>query len=638
MILNEMVILDQIRRKDYRLGSVAALLLMGMSTLLAGLWYVQIISSREHEQSQRNQSMRTVRIPAVRGKILDLHGNVLVQDQPSYNLSAYLEELRPHFRKAWRDNRPSERLSSEQRLQLEIALRYQVVTNFVNRMGLDIPMDVTSANVQRHFSELRALPLPVMKKLNSTSVARFMELSDQIPGFDIEAVPTRHYHEISVAHIVGHLKKDSSPRDESAGYNYRLPDFRGVIGLEQTFDDQLRGQPGTRSMLVNHLGYRQSESLVVPSQPGKNIYLTIDLEIQKTAHAALAESGKKAGAVVVLDVNNGDVIALVSLPVFDPNEFIPGINTKKWAEYRNTRPSPLLFRATQERYPPGSIFKIITGLAALESGVVKTNDFMYSPGHYRLGRRNIDDTAPPGQYNFEKAFKHSSNTYFIHHGLACGIEKIIQMGNQFFLGQRTGLLPRQEVAGQFPTLDEASSGWRDGDTANIAIGQGRITVTPLQMGLMTAAVANGGRMFWPRLVDRIEPADPDAFIDAMTFPQGKIRGQLHVAPRHLAALQHAMWADVQEDGGTGRRAHIKNYEVCGKTGTAEVRSRGRRDKVTWFASFAPYQQPRYAVVVMVESGISGGRTCAPVAKKIYEALRDRDRESASHPGGPLAHN
>jgi penicillin-binding protein 2 len=145
-------------------------------------------------------------------------------------------------------------------------------------------------------------------------------------------------------------------------------------------------------------------------------------------------------------------------------------------------------------------------------------------------------------------------------------------------------------------------------------------------------------MFWPRLVDRIEPADPDAFIDAMTFPQGKIRGQLHVAPRHLAALQHAMWADVQEDGGTGRRAHIKNYEVCGKTGTAEVRSRGRRDKVTWFASFAPYQQPRYAVVVMVESGISGGRTCAPVAKKIYEALRDRDRESASHPGGPLAHN
>ena len=621
-ILNKMIILDQIRRKDYRLGSVAVFLLLGMGILLTGLWYVQIISSRQYEESQRNQSIRTVRIPAVRGKIMDRYGSVIAEDKPTYNLSAYLEELRPHFRSAWRASRPKKKLSRNESLSLQIAVRHQVVSNFVNRIGLGIPMGITSKDVQQHFNDLRALPLPVIRNLDLTSVARFMEKSDQIPGFDIEVWPTRYYPEMSVAHLVGHLRKDTSVKEESAAYNYRLPDFRGVIGLEQTFDDKIRGQPGTRTMLVNHLGYRQSESLIVPSQPGNHIYLTIDLEIQKIAHAALAKSGHKAGAAVVLDVNNGDVIALASHPAFDPNEFIPSIGPKKWAEYRNSNPSPLLFRATQERYPPGSIFKIISGLAALESGVVKTNDIMYSAGHYQLGRRNIDDTAPPGQYDFKKAFKHSSNTYFIHHGLACGIENIIRMGNQFFLGQRSGLLPRQEVAGQFPTLEEVRGNWRDGDTANIAIGQGRITVTPLQMGLMTAAVANGGRIFWPRLVARIEPADPDAFIEAMSFPKGKVRGQLRVNPRNLKALQHAMWADVHEESGTGWRSKIESYAVCGKTGTAEVRSGGRRDKITWFASYAPYKHPRYAIVVMVESGISGGRTCAPIAKKMFECFHE----------------
>ncbi|MDP7010110.1 MAG: hypothetical protein QF685_01920, partial [Verrucomicrobiota bacterium] len=253
-----MVILDQIRRKDYRLGSVAVFLLFGAGVLLAGLWYVQIISSRQYEESQRNQSIRTVRIPAVRGKIMDRHGSVIAKDRPTYNLVAYLEELRPHFRRAWRENRPKRKLSRDESLNLQITVRYQVVSNFVAQIGLGIPMDITPEDVQQHFNDLRALPLPVLRNLDSASVARFMEKSDQIPGFDIEVWPTRHYSEISVAHLVGHLRKDVLGKEESRAYNYRLPDFRGVIGLEQTYDNKIRGQPGTRTMLVNHLGYRQS--------------------------------------------------------------------------------------------------------------------------------------------------------------------------------------------------------------------------------------------------------------------------------------------------------------------------------------------------------------------------------------------
>ena len=212
------------------------------------------------------------------------------------------------------------------------------------------------------------------------------------------------------------------------------------------------------------------------------------------------------------------------------------------------------------------------------------------------------------------------------------------MGDQFFLGQRTGLLPRQEVAGQFPTLRDVRDKWYDGDTANLSIGQGRISVTPLQMALMTSAVANGGVIYWPRIVSRVEPVDPDASSKMTMIPKGKIRGHLQVRPENLKALQYAMWTDVQQEGGTGRRARIEGFDIGGKTGTAEVKSRGKRDKITWFVSYGPTENPRYAVVIMIESGVSGGKTCAPIAKQIYEALLERETELANRPAGFLPSN
>jgi len=616
------------REKDLRLYGVGGLLLLGMGILLVGLWYVQVATALVYVKDQETQSMRTVRIPAVRGSILDAQGQPLAQDRPTYVVNAYLEELRHHFREEWKNNKPEGKLTDKESTRLEVRVRHRVVKRFTDKLGLDQAMQISPEKMQHHFRDQRALPLPVIHELSSTNIARFMENNWKVPGLELEVTSKRHYPSLSIAHITGHLKRGNSTKEESVRYNYRLPDYMGSLGLEQTFDNHLRGQPGTRSVLVNNLGYRQSDSILIPPQAGSNVVLTLDLNIQEATMKALNETEGKGASAVVINVNNGDIVAMASTPVFDPNQFTPGISHELWNSYLATRPSPLIFRATQERYPPGSIFKIVSGLAALEHGLNPTNK-TYSAGYYRVGRRRIDDTAAPGHYNFKRAFKKSSNTYFIHHALAegHGIKPIIDIGQQFFLGQFTGLLPGQETNGQFPTMKSVNQGWSDGDTANISIGQGPISVTPLQMALVTATVANGGIIYHPRLIDRIESSDPNEAEHALRFPKGRQRGKLNVRPENLAIIRDAMLADVADDDGTGMRARIEGYEVCGKTGTAEVKSpRDGNYKITWFASFAPFKNPRYAVIVLVERGVSGGLTCAPAAKKIYRALIERDNK------------
>ncbi len=603
---------------EQRLHLAGAALLAGLALLLGGLAYVQLITALEHEEEQKNQSRRTVRLPAVRGAILDSSGRPLAHDRPSFVIHAYLEELRHHFRTAWRE--------APHDTRTEAGVRHAVVSDFISQLQLDQPFTLTEEELQKHFIEQLALPIPVMRDLSQTNVAWFMENSWRVPGMDVEAQPHRHYPSESVAHLVGRLRRPQSIPDEEQPYHYRLPDFTGAMGLEQTFNETLRGTAGTKSLLVNNLGYRQREEIVVPPQPGNNVILTLDLEIQEATHRALGETGRKGAAAAVMNVQTGDLIALASLPVFDPNAFIPGIRSELWSKYREARPSPLLFRATQERYPPGSIFKIISGLAALEAGTNPTN-FVYNPGYAKVGRRRIDDTAPPGHYDFHEGFKHSSNTYFITRAIETGADKIIALGDQFFLREKTGLLARQEARPQFPTLADVQnrSHWQDGDTANLAIGQGPVAVTPLQMAVMTAAIANGGKVFVPRVVDRITPVDPTRASETKQFPPAKIRGTLKVNPKNLAHVQRAMLSDVADDDGTGKRARIEGFAICGKTGTAEVRNREGRHKITWFASYAPFEKPKYVVVVMVERGASGGLTCAPAAKKIYEALIARDQ-------------
>jgi penicillin-binding protein 2 len=299
----------------------------------------------------------------------------------------------------------------------------------------------------------------------------------------------------------------------------------------------------------------------------------------------------------------------------------------------------------QDNYPPGSIFKVVVALAALDAGLnpaelyhVEPNPANPGKGMIRVGGQTFRDTAPPGDYDFRKAFIHSSNAYFITNGIRAGIRNIVRLGQQLHLGERATAIPaRQEVSGYFPELKRVGVGWSDAATANVCIGQSPVLVTPLQMAVMTGAIANGGKVLWPRIVDRIEPQDPLLGEPQEYALPGQVRAELDVKPRSLQLVREAMLADTEDPGGTayqafhGAAAGPKALRVCGKTGTAQIEdARGTVvDHITWFISFAPYDKPRYVVVVMVESGGSGGTTCAPIAREIYAALERQEQNIAT---------
>jgi penicillin-binding protein 2 len=390
----------------------------------------------------------------------------------------------------------------------------------------------------------------------------------------------------------------------------------------------LRGRAGAKSVLVNNLGYRQTETIWTPAEPGHNVVLSLDVNLQKVAEQSVARrAGVQArGAVVVMDVHSGDILALVSSPKLDPNWFVQGVPPAEIERLNDPHLRPQINRATQENYAPGSIFKTIIGLACLEAGL-NPNEQIYNPGHIYVGRRFINDLAAAGQYDFRRAIVKSSNTYFITNGLRHGgIEKIIALGQRLHLGERAGLPTRQETAGIFPSPGRVSSGWYDGDTANICIGQGQIAVSPLQMAVATSALANGGKVFWPRLVERLEPQDPASPEPPTVFEKGRVRDELGARAQNLQVLHNAMLAETEDPEGTGHAAVVPGMRICGKTGTAQVTDARNRvvDHTTWFVSFAPYGQPRYAVVVMIESGASGGASCAPIAGDIYLAIREME--------------
>lgn len=625
-----MIVFDQLKKNDPHLRAVTWAVLLGMGLLAVGLWWVQIISYRHYTENQKAQSFRTVRIPAVRGKILDRNGVALAENQPSYNIILYVDELRQEFKKEWSRTRPpaGTRLPLAQRRGLEAQARYRVASNSVHQLAtiLQQPLSLSFDGFMKHYTNQLALPLTLLTNANVQQVARLLEGSVNPPGVDLEVQPSRFYPGGTLAaHILGFLVPDNrSMEGEVSDFNFRLSDYRGLVGIEGEFDGDLRGKAGVKSVLVNSLGYRQSENIWTPAAPGKNVVLTVDARIQQVAESALqsALSTTPRGAVVVLDPHNGDVLAIASSPTLNPNSFIPRISKQDWKAL-NDESRPQINRAMQENYAPGSIFKVVTGLAILEAGI-DPHEKIYNPSWIRVPGRNrqIDDLADPGEYDFRRAFIKSSNTYFITNGLRAGIESIVRLGQRLHLGERTGLLLSQETPGSFPNLATVRRNWIAVDSAYICIGQGKMVVTPLQMAVMISAVVNGGKVLWPRLVQRVEPAEAHSEEPVIEFPPKPPRDDLKVSERSLNITREAMLADVEE-GGTGKQALVPGMSIGGKTGTAQITDgQGRLvGRTTWFASCAPFENPRWVVVVMVEQGVSGGGTCAPVAAKIYRAIQ-----------------
>jgi penicillin-binding protein 2 len=649
-----MFVFDRLKGDSGRLRPIAVIVAAGMFVLLGGLWFVQIVYSKRFQNNLIRQSYRTVRIPAIRGKILDRNGNVLADDQPHYNAILYLEDLQGQFdaqyvssAKMFVKEHPEaltnkgRTIPASTRHALHLAADCAVVSNITRHVStiLDEPRILNTNGFLRHYNDYPYVPFQLVPNLGIRQVAMFSEQLSGQPALELETQPVRFYpHGTVAANLIGYVQRRDEPI--SSEISFTMPDFQGRSGVERVYDEQLRGKPGEKSVLVNNLNYRQREHVENPNQPGNDVYLTIDLDIQKAAERALASAQYETrGAVIVMDPRNGDLIALASAPTFDPNEFVPGLTQTEAARLDDKVLTPQLNRAVSGTYPPGSTFKIITSIACLESGL-DPEEIYDSRGYYQASptSRRIGDTAGPGKFNFKRAFYRSSNPYFIHYGSMAGLRKILEVAHRFHLGEKTRISTGQEpYGGTVPASDSVGFTFPLSSTPDVCIGQ-EITITPLQMACMVSVIANGGTLYWPRVVSHSRSPDTGETTELVT--QGRVRDHVQINPRHLEIIRQAMLADTEqaenskgELGGTaytffhnGHTPDLSNFRVAGKTGTAEVKSAGSNYKhVTWFTSYGPFENPRYVIIVMVEDGRFGGPTCAPVAEKIYEAIMKKEQ-------------
>jgi penicillin-binding protein 2 len=659
-----MFIFDILKQDGRRVQALAALVAAGLFVLLAGLWWVQIVCAREFEADREKHSFRHVRTPALRGRIIDCTTNILADDQPHYNAILHLEELQAQFAEQYKclvkeyarahpeviNSKGRPNLPASVRTNLQAQANCAVVSNitYLVSVSLQEPRALNTNAFLKHYRDHPYVPFQIVPDLTPRQVALFAEQWSGSPAVELETQPVRNYRYKSLAaNLLGYVRPR---RDDSASakYSFDMLYYQGDSGLEYVYDDKLSGQPGDNSVLINNQNYRQREEVERPDLPGNDIYLTIDLDLQRAAEKALASVELNVrGAVVVMDPRNGDILALVSAPSFDPNIFVRGPTPQDMERLGDPHFTPQINRAIYGAYPPGSTFKIITTLACLETGL-DPNEIYQSPGEYRATptAKPIGDEAGPGPFNLERAFYRSSNTYFIVMGKS-RIRKILEVAKRFHLGEKTGFSPRprQEAAGNVPGPEKV--GHLGMSIPDICIGQ-EITITPLQMAGMISVIANGGTLYVPRVVSYARSSDTGEKEELVE--RGRIRDHVQINPDDLNRLRQIMLADTEHGpdslglGGTaypafhrGGPASLGNFRVAAKTGTAEVKSPGSPyHKITWFASYGPFEDPRYVVIVMVEDGASGGRSCAPPAELIYEAILKRE-----HIGGrasTLAHN
>jgi penicillin-binding protein 2 len=445
--------------------------------------------------------------------------------------------------------------------------------------------------------------------------------------------PVRWYVYGSLAaHLLGYvgMPNDLDKLPDIRNFNFYEPDMEGKAQLELFLNDALKGEPGARILQRNVKGIIEGEVSRKEPVQGNNVFLTIDARIQYFAEQALRAVGR--GAAVVVNPQNGDILAMASVPSYDPNVFIPAIAAKEWNLLTKDETNPLLNRAISA-YAPGSTYKIPIALSGLRAGV--GNRTFNCSGGVTYGNKFMkcwifDKGGSHGTLGVSDAIKHSCNAFFYQYGNAAKIDQIVATGNMLGLGQKTGIPLSGEAPGVLPgpawlAQINPQAHWSDGLTANTSIGQGDVLASPLQMAMVVAAVGNGGTVYYPRLVDRIVAQDGTVTMQEPARLRSNLIADAGLTAEQIEKVRRGMWKVVNEDGGTAGRARIKGVEVAGKTGTAQFWRSGVKDNHTWFISFAPYQDPKYAVVVFVQGAKSGGGVSAPIAAKILDDILKMDK-------------
>ncbi len=585
--------------RNVRLLFLAVVLAGAM--LLIRLWYLQILRGEYFNRLAQNNHIRTRRIRSLRGIIFDRHRKILADNHLGFNLSIIPENI-----------------SDIEGLATALA-----------RYLPDVDPAVIVKNFRKVPSYLQYRPLKVKNNLTRNELALLEAHKPDLPGILIETEAVRHYpFDVECSHIIGYLGYINERELQQPAYEAYYPDdLVGRSGIEARYEDLLRGTDGKRQVEVNALGRELNSHVLRKAVPGDNLVLTIDIDLQSCLYDLLKD---KVGSAVAVDPRTGDILAMVSTPSFSNNMFATRISRSDWQAINSDPLKPLQNRAIQGQYPPGSTFKVIMAAAALEDQVVTPATKFFCSGVYRLGNAKFRcwNKYGHGEVNLSRSLKESCDVYYYNLGSQMSIDRIAHYCSLFGLGRKTGISLSQEKPGFIPTsswkLQRFHDQWYRGETLSVAIGQGFVLTTPLQMALAYVPVANGGSYFRPRLVKTIENRDGRQLREIK--PEGR---RLPIKNRHLELIRQGLWRVVNERHGTAYKMRISDtgWEMAGKTGTAQVINQpGPRPKKGeeipwkyrdhgWFVAFAPFRDPRIVVSVLVEHGGHGGSAAAPIARE-----------------------
>jgi len=595
-----MRIYEDLRVVQSRLAVLQALAVALVALLVIQFWNLQVIRARHFRDLAENNRSRLVTLAAPRGALLDREGHVLVGNRPSFNIV----------------------LVPEHAMDLDRVVARLAAT-----------LEVGEAAIRERLARRQPYrPVVVKTDASLADVAALEARRLELPEVTVEVVPLRSYPLASAAaHALGRVGEITERQLELAEFkDLAAGSLVGQAGIESRYNRELMGRDGFRRVIVNSRGLEVREAERQAPLDGPSLTLSIDASLQAAVEKAFEG---RAGSAVALDPRTGEVLAMTSTPAYDPNEFTTGIDASAWASLAQDPGTPLMNRVIQGTYSPGSTFKVIAATAALEEGVITPATTFYCPGYLAVYNTvfHCANLRGHGVMDLRRAIANSCNVYFFQVGIRLEIGRLAKWAKLMGLGAPTGIDLPAEASGLMPSPEWKmrifKTPWYAGETVSVAIGQGQVNATPLQMARVAAVIANGGRLVHPHLA-RAPAGGGDAPVP------------LGIRPETIAAVKEGMRAVVAE--GTGWPARLSTVEVCGKTGSAQVVAKSRLEKSPnafemlphgWFLAFAPAERPRIALAVLVEHAGSGAEGAAPVARQILAHFFGVDRPATPGAAG-----
>ena len=608
---------DHVQNLGARVGTIQVIAFLLLTLLGVRLYFLQVVRGEYYSDRAESQRVRFIPIPAPRGAIFDRNGKLLVDSRPTYNVVL--------------SNEPLKTINVNDR-----------VDDYSKGLGLERQFVIERLNLIKKQNEFEAMVLK--ENVDMKDISWVESHSLEFPELRVELQPQRFYPlGTTLAHTLGYVGEISPKQLEDPEYKekgFRPGDIIGKGGLEQYYDEHLRGRPGYRKVLVDSRGRVQSELEVVRPQSGQDLITTIDLDMQLAAEKQLESTPTKRGTIIAMDPNNGEVYVMASAPSFDPNIFVSGSSNpegrKQIAAYWQDEKRPLYNRAIQGRYPPGSTWKIPESVAGLRQGVITVaNSNLACGGGITIGNKFTrcmgSHGSPPLSYSITK----SCDGYYYRLALKMGIEGIEKMVEDFGYDKRSGIdLPNEKVSqtpkSWRPIIEKREGRWSDIRTVYSGIGQDTVVVTPISMLRAVASIGVNGRMYTPHFLKEFKPISAMGEEGKLGFfperpgfgfqrPEAKV---ITMTPEQNDVVVKGMWA-VVNGGGTAGSIKIPGFDIAGKTGTAQVAELGKdvgdKKDHAWFVSFAPAYKPEMAVIGLIENVGFGGSFAAPAVKGVYEA-------------------